>query len=232
MDIETVSNGFIAFIAGIIVSPHCAGMCGPLSCILLRPGLSKNESTSAQALYHGARTLAYILIGATAGLLGMSLLDVFQLAAVQYFPWVLIFILLGFALGVERILPKPKFLGKWFSSCTRTLRGLSSKKTALGLGFATPFLPCAPLYSIFWIALLSGSPWFGAELALGFACGTIPLLWLSQRGFVRLQARLGPTVILRFQRGFALLAAIALVWRIMTVEGPLQAQCCRLFTRF
>lgn len=207
-------------------------MCGPLSCILLRPGLSKEQGLKAQATYHGARTLAYVFIGAIAGLMGMGLLDIFQLPVVHYFPWFLVAILLGFALGVERILPKPKFLSKLFSSCTRKLGTFTSTKTALTLGFATPFLPCAPLYSIFWIALLSGSPLFGAELALGFACGTIPLLWLSQRGFTRFQARFGRAAILRLQRALALLAATALIWRIMSTEGPLQAECCRLFAGF
>ncbi len=232
MDINTVSNGFIAFIAGVIVSPHCAGMCGPLSCILLKPGLSRQQGTHAQAMYHGARTLAYVIIGSIAGLLGMGLLDLFRLPAVQYFPWFLVIILLGFALGVERYLPKPKLLGRLFTSCTAKLGGLSSRKTALTLGLATPFLPCAPLYSIFWIALLSGSPWFGAELALGFACGTIPLLWLSQRGFTQFQARFGPAAILRLQRVVALLAATALIWRMLSTDGPLQAECCRLLARF
>ena len=222
----------MAFIAGIIVSPHCAGMCGPLSCILLKPGFSNKERINSQAIYHATRLLAYTFIGAIAGLLGMGLLDVFQLSAIQYFPWFLIAILLGFALGLERFLPKPKILTRLFSRCTRGLGNLSSGRTALTLGLTTPLLPCAPLYSIFWIALLSGSPWFGAELALGFACGTIPLLWISQLSFAKLQARLGKNTLIRVQRALAFIAAVILVWRVLSVDGPLQARCCELFARF
>jgi hypothetical protein len=48
------------------------------------------------------------------------------------------------------------------------------------LGLISPCLPCTPLYLIFGVCLLSGSPLSGARIALCFALGTIPLLWAAQ----------------------------------------------------
>jgi sulfite exporter TauE/SafE len=64
--------------------------------------------------------------------------------------------------------------------------------TAAALGFATPLLPCGPLYFILAAALLAGSALRGAEFMLAFGLGTVPLLWLAQSQFHRLQARLSP----------------------------------------
>ncbi|GAB4272198.1 MAG TPA: sulfite exporter TauE/SafE family protein [Opitutae bacterium] len=230
-ELSTVNSGLAALIAGVIISPHCACMCGPLSCMLLKTR-SPQDAFWTKVAYHASRTLAYIIIGAIAGGLGMGLLSIFQLSSVQYFPWFLIAILLGYALGLERFLPKLKKLQRFFSKLSAHVRQLPGPTAGSALGLMTPFLPCGPLYTIFWIALLSGSPLFGAELCFGFAIGTVPLLWLGQSTFQRFQSKWGPQSIARIQRIAAVLAAGALIWRLTHSTGPLQAECCRTLAQF
>jgi sulfite exporter TauE/SafE len=78
------------------------------------------------------------------------------------------------------------------------------------------------------VALLSGSPVFGAQLGLGFALGTFPLLWLGQSQLFRWQGRLSGRAIAYIQRGAALVGALILTWRLVMAEGPLDVPFCGL----
>lgn len=229
MDTVSLTNGFSAFLMGMITSPHCVGMCGPLTCLLLNKRNKDSEQTSqlwVQGSYHLSRLTAYILIAALAGALGNSLLGLFQVSTVKYFPWFLVVFLLIFALGLERYLPKPRFVGIVFRKVGEKVKKVPPRYSGVALGLATPFLPCAPLYVVFWAALFSGSSLFGAELALGFALGTIPLLWLAQTQFMRLQSWLSPKYFIRFQRTLAFMAALIVVWRIYSTSAPMVSHCC------
>ncbi|MGB0745102.1 MAG: sulfite exporter TauE/SafE family protein, partial [Opitutales bacterium] len=95
-----------------------------------------------------------------------------------------------------------------------------NKPMAAGLiGFSSPLLPCGPLYMIFGLALFSGSALKGAEFAIGFGLGTMPLLWLAQTQFMRMNKRVTPTVLLRIQRTVAFVAALVVAWRLRTTLG-------------
>ena len=59
-----------------------------------------------------------------------------------------------------------------------------------------------------------GSAARGAEVALAFGLGTVPLLWVAQHQFQRLRKKLSPTGMARIQRGLALVTAIVLAWRM------------------
>jgi sulfite exporter TauE/SafE len=78
----------------------------------------------------------------------------------------------------------------------------------------TPFLPCGPLYAVFIALMASGSAARGAEAALAFGLGTVPLLWLAQHQFHRLRLKLTPIRLARLQRGLALVTALLLAWRL------------------
>lgn len=91
---------------------------------------------------------------------------------------------------------------------------LTPARASMTMGFLTPLLPCGPLYLLFGVALLSGSSIRGAEFALGFGIGTVPLLWLAQSQIRHLQKRLSPVVLVRIQRGLALVTAVILAFRL------------------
>lgn len=229
MDVGTLENGLLALGAGLLISPHCLAMCGPLSCAVLAGGNVSRVSDWDRTLYHLGRILSYGSIGALAGGLGLGLVSLFGLEPVRYFPWFLVGVLLIFAFRLDRRLPPLPVLRKPLEALRPTLRKLPTTLSGLGLGISTPLLPCAPLYSVFWVALLSGSPVFGAEIAIGFALGTIPLLWSGQVLFSRFRQKLKPGILLTVQRSVALLAAGILVWRIVAAGGaPLVSEFCGL----
>ena len=87
---QTIDTSAAAFLAGIVTSVHCVGMCGPLSCswAISKSG-SQGESSFLQstALYHGGRLVSYGLAGALAGALGIMPLRWFQGGAGIVLPW-------------------------------------------------------------------------------------------------------------------------------------------------
>lgn len=223
---EALTSGMTAFIAGVITSPHCVGMCGPLGCLFLGQKNKPANNFLAHASYHSMRALSYCIIGATAGFIGNRLLQFMGITPIQYFPWFLAAFLFFFALGLEKYLPKPKWMGPIFVKISQKIRQAPNSLSGAALGLVTPFLPCAPLYLVFWTALLSGSPLFGAEISLGFALGTMPLLFIAQSQLSRLRAKLKPQTFLKLQRGLALLAGLIVVWRIMNAPEPMVSHCC------
>ena len=83
------------------------------------------------------------------------------------------------------------------------------------LGAMSPLLPCGPLHALLGLSLLSSSPARGAELALGFALGTIPLLWVAQLGYHRLSLRLGTARAQQVRRAVAGLAGLAIAIKLI-----------------
>ena len=90
-----IDTSAAAFLAGIVTSVHCVGMCGPLSCSWAISAKDGGFMRST-ALYHGGRLLAYGLVGALAGTIGMMPLSFFQHGAGIVLPWLLV---LAFAMA-------------------------------------------------------------------------------------------------------------------------------------
>ncbi|MGF1484700.1 MAG: sulfite exporter TauE/SafE family protein [Opitutales bacterium] len=221
IDANTITGPGPAFIAGLVTSLHCVGMCGPLACAFLpAPKESGSVATTATA-YHAARILAYGIIGAIAGGLGALVVNTFSLSPLGYLPWVLVLFFLAVALGLDQRLPKPRFFGRLFFRVNQKVRGWPRPVAGGTLGFFTPFLPCGPLYAMFGLAALMGSSVRGAEFLLAFALGTLPLLFLAQTQFWQLRRAVGPIWLKRIQRAMALLMAVIIGWRLLNVENAL-----------
>lgn len=217
MDTSHLTTPLAVFTAGLVTSVHCSAMCGPLTCALI-PGRS---SPLALLSYHGTRAAAYVIVGGIFGATGESAASVFSGSPARFLPWVLIALFLALAFGLEQRLPTPHFLSRLLLKLK--LGGNSTRASAL-LGMATPFLPCAPLYLVFGVALFAGSAFAGAKLMACFAAGTIPLYWLLQSQYVRLQARLSPLTVQRSRRALAFVSAILLAWRAAGGAGGVLAQ--------
>lgn len=229
---DLTAGGLHAFLAGIITSPHCVGMCGPLFCAMI-PLRNENRPSSgisiegSQIAYHSGRVISYCLLGWLAGSLSLRLIEWFKWDFSVYFPWILIGFLLIFALGMDRWLPKgiPGF-SRRLSGMMKLLRKLPSWIPFFGVGLFSPLLPCAPLYMVLWVALVSGSPLFGMQIMLGFSLGTIPLLWLAQSQFLKYRAKWASRYVRWVQRGLAAVAALILAIRFLMIGGPLEGGAC------
>jgi len=214
---DSLTGPAAAFVAGLVTSLHCVGMCGPLA-IAFAPGPGDRVGIhTATTVYHLGRILSYTIIGAIAGAIGQMPLALLQLHPAHYLPWVLFVFFLVLGLGLEQRFPRPRFVSQAYFKLQGRLRNVPRLGKAAGLGMATPFLPCGPLYVVFGVAMLTGSAATGAEFLLAFALGTLPLIYLVHSQFVRLHARLGPTWMRRLQRGTALVMAGLVAWRLGTV---------------
>lgn len=225
MSPEFVTALIGAATAGAITSVHCVGMCGPLSCAILSG--AGGQPRTAMALYHAGRLVSYAAIGGILGTLGRSASSLFTAKISQALPWAVAVLFLVLALGLETKVPKPRFFGGLLLKLKLSGHGASRSSALLGL--LSPFLPCAPLYLAFGVALFAGSFLKGAALMAVFAGATIPLYALAQLGYLRIQNRLSPTALKWIRQGFALVAASLVIWRALANEGlGLESPSCPL----
>ena len=219
MELAAVNSPTTAFVAGLITSLHCAGMCGPLACALMPARGDRSDPHTVSTVYHVTRLTGYMLLGAVAGGLGRMPLTWFTGSALRWLPWILVLYFVAMALRWDRFLPKPALLGKFSLRLTAWIRGRSRVQAAAALGFATPLLPCGPLYFLLGLALLSGSALQGVEFMLAFGLGTVPLLWLAQSQAHWIRARLSPVWLARSRLVLALAVALVISWRLRATLG-------------
>ena len=212
-----------ALAAGMVTSLHCAGMCGPIACGLSSMPAGDASRLMASIAYHGSRLASYTIIGALCGIIGKQPLAWFFDSPLVLMPWILVLVFLIFALGLEKRLPRPPMLLKFAARMRFRTARLTPVRSGLALGFITPLLPCGPLYLLFGASLLTGSALRGAEFALAFGLGTVPLLWIAQHQFHLLHKRLKPASMARIRRSLALVTAVVLTWRLHGTLPPLEA---------
>ncbi len=216
---QAVYNAYTALIAGLITSVHCVAMCGPLSCAFA-PSQAKDASPQVVlTCYHLSKLFSYSLVGTLAGGFGSVVIRSVESSLLNYLPWILVIFFLVVAFRLDRFFPKPIWLGVFYKQVTTRFAGLQKPVAASVIGFASPLLPCGPLYMIFGLALFSGSALKGAEFAIGFGLGTLPLLWLAQSQFMRVQLKVTPKSLIRIQRAVAFVAALVVAWRLRTTLG-------------
>jgi len=216
---QSVYNAYTALIAGLITSVHCVAMCGPLSCAFAP---TRAEDASPQLVltcYHLAKLSAYALVGTLAGAFGSVVIRSVESSWLNYLPWILVVFFLVVAFRLDRFVPKPVWLGHVYQKATARFARLRKPAAAALIGLASPLLPCGPLYMIFGLALFSGSALKGAEFAIGFGLGTLPLLWLAQSQFMRVRLKVTPATLVKVQRGVAFVAALVVAWRLRTTLG-------------
>lgn len=217
-----------AFVAGLVTSLHCVGMCGPLACAWATgPKNAGGSFLRNTAAYHGAKLVSYVLVGAAAGAMGTLPLKGFQQGPGLLVPWLMVVMFAFVALGLERWIPKPLFLTRPMARVRGWAAHRSGFSRASLLGLATPLLPCGPLYLMFGLALANGSALRGAEFAAAFGLGTLPLLLLAQTQMRVLNVRLTPVQMQRLQRGLALCATLVMAWRLRgTFMDGSPLSCC------
>jgi uncharacterized protein len=218
MEFASVSSPPAAFVAGLVTSIHCAGMCGPLACAIVPVRREQGDPSAAATAYHLARLAGYCALGTLAGGFGRLPLTWLSQSALKWLPWLGVLFFLALAFSWERRLPRIPILGRLALRVSGRFRGRPLAQAA-SLGLATPLFPCGPLYFLVAIALLSGSALRGAEFMLAFGLGTVPLLWLAQTQIGRVQRRLPPRWTERCRVGLALTAALVAAWRLRATLG-------------
>jgi sulfite exporter TauE/SafE len=218
-ELAAITTPGTAFLAGLVTSLHCAGMCGPLACALMPSTRDDVEPQVVSTVYHASRLFSYAVLGALAGGIGRWPLWFLGESVLRYLPWLLVLFFVAVGLRLDQRLPKPLALARVHAWLFGRLRGGSRIAAAAGVGFATPLLPCGPLYFLLSFALLSGSALRGAETLIAFGLGTVPLLWFAQHNFHWLRVKIGAGRLARLQAAFALGVALVLVWRLRGTIG-------------
>jgi uncharacterized protein len=219
MEFASIHTPAAAFVAGLVTSLHCAGMCGPLACMLAPARGEKADAATVNTVYQVSRMVGYTALGVLAGAVGRVPTGFFSEAFIQYLPWVLVLFFVLVALRLDHRLPRLIWLSRLQLRVQARLRGRPRTQVAAAMGLMTPLLPCGPLYFLVALAALSGSALRGGEFMLAFGLGTVPLLWLAQSQFSALRRRLSPVNLARFQTGLALLAAVVISWRLRGTLG-------------
>ena len=178
------------FVASLLGSLHCAGMCGPfVAFATLRTKdapLGQNRgSWRLQAAYHSGRLLAYSALGLLAGVLGAalnlggSLVGIGRLAGIG--AGVLLVVV-----GASRILalygvklppiPGNSVLRSAVAFCSGTASRYAPVHRAWAIGLLTTLLPCGWLYAFVAVAAGTGNALLGVLVMVTFWLGTVPIL--------------------------------------------------------
>lgn len=175
----------LAFMAGILGSGHCVGMCGSLvSACFVRMGEAGRGMVPALA-YHGARVTVYVLVGLLAAMLGLALVSTGIVGKAQGILQIvagLVVIVLGLdILGwLPRRLP---LVGVPMALFGRYYFAAASKGAARGAamaGLMNGLMPCALTLAVAVKATAAPQVWQGGLLMLAFGLGTLPsMLFVS-----------------------------------------------------
>jgi sulfite exporter TauE/SafE len=215
-----------AFLAGLVTSLHCVGMCGPLACSWAISKQGNSAFYRDTALYHSTRLFAYGVVGAIAGMLGTLPKIWLENQGIAMLPWLLVITFALIGIGADAWLLKPAWLAMPIARLRLKIGAMGSMARAGVLGLATPLLPCGPLYMMFALALANGSAAGGAEFSVAFGLGTLPLLALAQTQLHRVGIRFSPVALKRLQRALALVAAVTLAWRLRGTLSGEELSCC------
>lgn len=168
------------FVASLVGSLHCAGMCGAFLAI----ACGGEKSARTQSAYHGGRLVTYMALGAVAGGLGGilnlagGLAGVTRAAVILAGVWMVGFGVVMLAgqmgVGVGRWTPK------WMQRFSSAGLGLAMKRGVVAragmIGLLTTLLPCGWLYAFVAAAGGSGSVWSGMGIMAVFWSGTLPVM--------------------------------------------------------
>ncbi len=198
------------FVASLLGSAHCAGMCGPFVCLYASERSPRSGLT--HVAYNGGRLVSYLSLGILAGLAGSGLDRAGALAGIPRVATILagfLMVLWGtvtLASGLGRRLPMPAVpasIRRLLSEAVQRLQRHPPLVRALGLGLVTTLLPCGWLYAFVALAAGTGSALTGGLVMAVFWLGTLPML--TALGLVAGRA-LGP-----FRRRLPMVSAAVLV---------------------
>jgi sulfite exporter TauE/SafE len=175
----------LVFVAGLLGTAHCLGMCGPFVLMIGGGSRSWAESLARQLAYTAGRVFTYGVLGAVAGYCGSRLSGLAP--ALINLP-ALLAISAGFLL-VHQGLKAAGWLPAWLRSrgefgTASCLAGgllghfLRQPGVSGGLiaGLFTGLLPCGLLYGMLALAASTHSIAWGGLAMVVFGLGTAPLL--------------------------------------------------------
>ena len=212
-----------AFMAGLLGSGHCFGMCGGIAGSLGALSGGSDRSLALPALqFNVGRMLGYAVLGALAGGILGAAGEIMALKPLG--KWLRALTVLMVALIGLRFLLDWRGLdwidkggaGLWRRILPVAVR-ISQRHDwlgRLGLGLCWGFLPCGLVYTVLMTAASTGSSLGGATTMLAFGAGTLPAMLGLTLAAPTLQVFLTDRFVRRIV-GFSLLLLAG--WMFMTL---------------
>lgn len=219
---------WLAFIAGLLGSPHCVGMCGAIVAalsIMDRLGTTRSRILT-QVLYNLGRITTYTILGAAAGLIGSSL-DLLTVRSVSLWFYCaanlfVVAIGLASALGVKwfNLYSMESSAGHFLARPLRRAISGNSPLSGFPLGLLLGFLPCGLVYAPLMVAAGSGSPLLGGAIMAALGFGTMPVLFVFGSASTAISGVLRDRMF-RFVGVIVALMGMAGLWRVLAKMGYL-----------
>lgn len=173
------------FVASLLGSLHCVGMCGPFALLASANAENKRPVYLPTLAYSLGRLFTYAIVGAIFGTLGMALNKGTEFAQWQQtatYAAGALMVIVGL-ISVARQYGMKIRLPKVFQPVQRVLQHLFGKTKnmspiyrALTIGGLSTLMPCGWLYTFAIAAAGTGSPVWGATLMMVFWLGTLPIM--------------------------------------------------------
>ena len=211
-------------LASLLGSVHCAGMCGPFTCLYAGPS-ARPSRLRAHAAYNLGRLVSYIVLGTIAGSIGARVDDLGRFAGVAHLAALIAGCLMiawaaatiGATLGVRvSISLAPEWARRALGGVLASASRQSPEIRGLLVGVLTTLLPCGWLYTFVVVAGSTGSALAGATVMTVFWVGTVPMLLAIGAGATRVLGPLG-------RRLPVVSASVVLVLGLFTIAGKLRA---------
>lgn len=163
---------------GILGSFHCVGMCGPIALSLPIYNVSTWKKLFFITLYNLGRVVAYSLLGAIFGLVGMQ----FFIGGYQQILSISLGVLILFFLFFNTYSSNKNSYFNIFSNFIKKQLGSllrNDKKfyTYIFIGFLNGFLPCGLVYVAIAGAVATGSIANSVLFMAAFGLGTFPIMF-------------------------------------------------------
>lgn len=194
-------------------------MCGPLSCAVLMPQPTKNRLPLQVLTYNASRIISYTLLGATLGLLHVSL-GTFWHGSTKYIAsgFGLVLIVIALLNIFSKNVP---LLGSFESALSerplnvlqKVLHRSSLKYRGVILGIMTAFLPCMTLTPAYLMAAATNNYLSAGVFMLGFGLGTLPVMFLTPTIGQELTRRIPATKAKLIAAFFLLFAGVVTLYR-------------------
>ncbi len=196
--------GFLsaAFVAGLVGSPHCIGMCGGFAVLC-------GGRVTDTLLWHLGRLTSYATLGALAGAFGSLIPGPSWVAAVVSFG-----LMLWFAAALAGFVPEPRLVVAGLKRLGSTVAGNPAPYMRYAFGVVNGFLPCGLVYATLSVPVATGNPAQGALAMVAFGIGTTPVLSAIALGVRRVVAR-----DIRVRRLVAAAVLAASLWSIGLRQG-------------
>jgi sulfite exporter TauE/SafE len=230
-----VSALISAWLVGALGGLHCFSMCGGfLAAVATRDGaaqplLPARVIVTRQLAYHAGRISTYAMLGVAfgaAGAMALAAADFLPLQRALFLAANVFLMLLGvsLALGNPGIASLQRVGAAAFGVVLPVVRPLLQRPGSAGriaLGLVWGLVPCALVYSVLPLALLSGGGWQGGAVMLAFGLGTLPNLLAAGVLLARTRRALESKA-LRYTAAAVLIAFGLLgAWRALYAPGTL-----------